>query len=97
MLAQPDHQVLTPCSPFGARRGARRLPKGWCPPALITIEDGVCGVEAAVVQEQPLLSPPLKKTSLMGCLPPSQLNRAKEWGETLRHNSFCLVGWPRGP
>lgn len=58
----------------------------------------VLGVEAVMVQEQPLLSPPLKKTSPMGCLPLTQLIGAKGWGETLRHNPFCLVGWPRkGP
>lgn len=72
--------VLTPCSPSGAGRGARRLPKGWCPPALLTIEDGVCGVEAVVVQEQPLLSPPLTKNKPHGVSAPHPVNRGQRMG-----------------
>lgn len=88
--------VLTPGSPSGAGRGARRLPEGQCPPALLTSEDSVCGVEAVVVQNSLCSLHPLQKTSLTGCLPPTQLIGAKGWGKTLRHSPRCLVGWPGG-
>lgn len=86
--------VLTPCS----RRVARRLPEGRCPPALLASEDSVCGVEAVVVQEEESLCSlnPLQKTSLTGCLPPTQLIGGQGMGKTLRHNPRCLVGWPGG-
>lgn len=97
MLAQPDHQ----CSPLaphpGLGEGPDTSPRARVPPALLTCEDGVCGVEAVVVQNSPCFLHPLQKTSPMRCLPLTQLIRAKGWGETFRHNPLCLLGWPRGP
>lgn len=84
--------MLTRCSPFGARRGARRLPKGWCPPALITIEDGVCGVEAVVVQEQPLPSPPLTKNKPHGVSAPLPVDQ----GQGMRGNTQAQLILPGG-
>lgn len=75
MLAQLDHQ----CS-SGAGRGARHLPKGLCPPALLTSEDGVCGVEAVVVQEQPLLPPPLTKNKPDGVSAPHPVDQGQGMG-----------------
>lgn len=44
-------------------------------PALLTSEDGVCGVEAVVVREQPLLSPPLTKNKPHGVSAPHPVDR----------------------
>lgn len=90
--------VLTPCSPSKAGQGARRLPKGQCPPALLTGEDGVCGVEAVVLQEQPLLSPPLTKNKPHGVSNPHPVDRGQGMGgKHSDSNPLRLVGWPRGP
>lgn len=84
--------VLTPCSPSGAGRGARRLPEGRCPPALLTSEDSVCGVEAVVVQEQPLLSPPLTKNKPQGASAPHPADR----GQGMRENTQAQPTLPGG-
>lgn len=80
MLAQLDHQCSAPAPPSGAGRGARCLPKGLCPLALLTSQDRVCGVEAVVVQEQPLLSPPLTKNKPHGVSAPHPVDRSQGMG-----------------
>lgn len=85
--------VLTPCSPSGAGRGARRLR---CPPALLTSEDSVCGVEAVVVQEQPLLSPPLTKNKPHGVSAPHPADRGQGMGENTQAQPTLPGGVARG-
>lgn len=89
--------VLSPCSPSGAGRGARRLPKSRCPQPCSPARTVCAGWRLWWCRNSPCSLHPLQKTSLTGCLPPTQLIGAKGWGETLRHNPLCLVGWPRGP
>lgn len=87
--------MLTPCSPSGAGQGTGRLPKARCPLALLTSEDGVCGVEAVVVQEQPFLSPPLTKNKPCGVSTPHPVDRGQGMGGNTQATAHSA--WWGGP
>lgn len=87
--------MLTPLlSIWGWARG-QTPPQGPVPPALLTSEDGVCGVEAVVVQEQPSLSPPLTKNKPHGVSAPHPVDRGQGMGG--KHSGTTHSAWWGGP
>lgn len=89
--------ALTPCSPSGAGQGARHLPKGRCPPALLTSEDGVCGVEAMVVQNSPCSLHPLQKQASWGVCPPPSRSGPRDGGKHSGTTHSARWGGPGDP
>lgn len=97
MLAQLDHQCSAPAPHLGLGEGPDTSPRACVPEPCSPVRTVCVGWRLWWCRNSPCSLHPLQKTSLMGCLPLTQLIRAKEWGETLRHNPLCLVGWSRGP
>lgn len=90
---------VTPCSPLSrldegpdASPGAGVLQP--CSPASMAH----AGQRLRLSRSTPCSLQPLQKPSCVGrlCLPSTCSSGAKGWGETLRDNPLCPVGWPRG-